>query len=40
MFGLGGSEILVLLIILILFMLFPFSLGYFIGLAKGRKEKI
>jgi hypothetical protein len=40
MFGLGGTEIVVLLIILIFFMLIPFFLGYFIGLAKGRKEKI
>ena len=40
MFDLGGSEILVILIILILFMLLPFSLGYFVGLTKGRKEKI
>jgi hypothetical protein len=40
MFGLGGSEILVLLIVLILFVLTPFSLGYFIGLAKGIYEKL
>lgn len=37
--NLGGGELFIILLVLLLFLLVPFFLGYFIGLAKGRKEQ-
>lgn len=40
MFGLGGSELLVILFGLLILFGVPFVLGYYIGLSKGRKESM
>lgn len=40
MFGLGGSELMVILFGLILLPGIPFLLGYYVGLSKGRKESL
>lgn len=38
--NLGGGEWLIILLLIGFVLLIPFLLGYFMGLAKGRKEKI
>ncbi|MES2690023.1 MAG: hypothetical protein V4658_06435 [Bacteroidota bacterium] len=39
MFGLGRLELIIIfLLVFLLFLLVPFSLGYYIGLSRGRRE--
>lgn len=36
--NMGGGELFVVLILILMLLFVPFLLGYFIGLSKGRKE--
>lgn len=38
--NIGGGELFVVLILMLILLFVPFSLGYFIGLSKGRKEHL
>jgi hypothetical protein len=38
--NLGGGEYLLILAVIIILILVPFFLGYFMGLSKGRKENL
>jgi len=38
--NLGGGEWIIIMLLLVFILFIPFLLGYYMGLAKGRKEKI
>ncbi len=38
--NMGGGEMFIVLILILIILFVPFLLGYFIGLSKGRKEHL